>query len=1049
MKIVTNTEHHESGQAETCSGRHFFLVLIISSFILLFYVNNTHAQIIEDFKIPSQKIKNFPKNTVFTAFINDRGVLWYSDEMGLHCYDGNVVKNYVDKSGDLIDYFINMYEYSIDTIFVYSHMNLWTFTKGEFEKLNFNLRVNKFLRSKAGILYLATSEGLYQYANSKFSLISAVAKNNISDLVENKSGQIYFYADSSINMLDKNKSTLLIKTSSSGGKLAIDKNDILYYTDTCINIYKNGSRRRIYSNEDNLTTFYTTKEKTVFFNSSNIIHKIIRDSIVIDYAVIKDDHVKSFLFDKNNELWIFGTGFNFVQAKHFYSGKVSGCDYLSYFEKHSDSHKYLYYNDDPKNTSKQITLEVNNKYNYLLETVDTLIKNPGYWFSATTWDLLIISANEFYRVLGPKGYEYYNGKKVSRVTLPNSPFCRRIMQSPFDHEIWIETSDGIANISGNKYKYYAISDESRITSMSFDPLNKNWIWVGLANGSFGYFDILNKKYVVIDGGLIGNTKKSNHPISNILFDLKNNVWIFSKGNGVYIFSRNDVNKKNLKPTLWSTLNYSDDTYRFDNRGNLWGIVSDGILVYKAGISQVPENPSYYRLIDPTNEIGYIANFRNFYRFPKALVKDTMTVYNEDGSVLFFALDKLFPEVSLKNPISISTIYINHEAKDLDSSKYKQYSALSGSITQFKYFENNVGFDFGTLNAVKYNLVYRYKLNGLDTNWHEVKENSVYFNNLAPGKYSLNLEYSFDKFKWSDSTVYSFVIAPPWWATLWFRTFAVLIIMAAVLLYIRHRTLSINERNIQLQKQVSERTEDLKKTIADLKNSNNKNEMLISVLAHDVKSPMRFLSDVSTNLYNSWDNIEDERKRALGLEIKKSTKSIYIFLSEFLTWIKLNIEKGVSRNIETVDILSLLKRVKKYHEETGNISNNIIEIDLANDVRVKTNKNYLEIIIRNLVDNACKYTAYGKIYLSAYPVNSGIVISCRDTGKGMSSDLINLLMFEDSGEENKTQDELDSYKLGYRFIKDMIKEIDAQIEIVSEVKVGTEVKIILNNSNLSV
>jgi K+-sensing histidine kinase KdpD len=241
--------------------------------------------------------------------------------------------------------------------------------------------------------------------------------------------------------------------------------------------------------------------------------------------------------------------------------------------------------------------------------------------------------------------------------------------------------------------------------------------------------------------------------------------------------------------------------------------------------------------------------------------------------------------------------------------------------------------------------------------------------------------------------------------------------------------------------VDERTKSLKKTNDELESSNKQNEMLISVMAHDVKSPLRFLADVSDNLYNNWDKIAEDRKKSYGLEIKKSTKTLAVFMNDFLLWIKLKRE-NVLVNKENVNVLSLLNKVATYHQESGNCGTNVLEVKAGSEIQVKTNQKYLEIILSNLLDNACKYTKNGNICLAAFTNENVVEISCKDTGKGMSKEKIDRLLF---GEDMDELDRKDSFKLGYRFIQDMIKLIGAKLEIISEVNEGTEVKVILINS----
>jgi signal transduction histidine kinase len=67
--------------------------------------------------------------------------------------------------------------------------------------------------------------------------------------------------------------------------------------------------------------------------------------------------------------------------------------------------------------------------------------------------------------------------------------------------------------------------------------------------------------------------------------------------------------------------------------------------------------------------------------------------------------------------------------------------------------------------------YRYMLEGLDSDWHEVgsEERLVSYNNLPAGTYEFRAQGATSSGPWSEPGVaLQIEILPPWWGTLWFR-----------------------------------------------------------------------------------------------------------------------------------------------------------------------------------------------------------------------------------------------------------------------------------------
>jgi signal transduction histidine kinase/ligand-binding sensor domain-containing protein len=84
------------------------------------------------------------------------------------------------------------------------------------------------------------------------------------------------------------------------------------------------------------------------------------------------------------------------------------------------------------------------------------------------------------------------------------------------------------------------------------------------------------------------------------------------------------------------------------------------------------------------------------------------------------------------------------------------------------------------------LRFRYRLDGLDSDWHDAGHaRMAQFNSLAPGDYVFRVQASDESGAWRDEgAALAFAVAPAWFQTAWFRTFAVL--LAGTLLWALHR-----------------------------------------------------------------------------------------------------------------------------------------------------------------------------------------------------------------------------------------------------------------------
>ena len=85
--------------------------------------------------------------------------------------------------------------------------------------------------------------------------------------------------------------------------------------------------------------------------------------------------------------------------------------------------------------------------------------------------------------------------------------------------------------------------------------------------------------------------------------------------------------------------------------------------------------------------------------------------------------------------------------------------------------------------------YRYRLDGLDRQWHEVGSNqrSVTYTTLPTGTYTFRAQGATSRGAWSEPGLkLTIEILPPWWATWWFRTLCLAVLTALLAGFYRWR-----------------------------------------------------------------------------------------------------------------------------------------------------------------------------------------------------------------------------------------------------------------------
>lgn len=220
----------------------------------------------------------------------------------------------------------------------------------------------------------------------------------------------------------------------------------------------------------------------------------------------------------------------------------------------------------------------------------------------------------------------------------------------------------------------------------------------------------------------------------------------------------------------------------------------------------------------------------------------------------------------------------------------------------------------------------------------------------------------------------------------------------------------------------------------LMQSSNLREKLISLVIHDLRSPLRFLSLLASDLLDNQSNYSPEEVKERIYWIKKGTQDIYNFSEDFLLWVT---SQRDNFNISRRQILlrPLLQEIYDFFLEQVQQKGNSLSYAADESLTTWSDPHILITIIRNLVDNANKYTDGGQIVLRAYEEGAELCISVSDTGKGMSPKQTAYFM------QHVSLDHVQSgSQLGHKFVYDLTQRLNGRVSIESKEGRGTTVSL---------
>lgn len=218
----------------------------------------------------------------------------------------------------------------------------------------------------------------------------------------------------------------------------------------------------------------------------------------------------------------------------------------------------------------------------------------------------------------------------------------------------------------------------------------------------------------------------------------------------------------------------------------------------------------------------------------------------------------------------------------------------------------------------------------------------------------------------------------------------------------------------------------------LKESNSVRERLLSVVSHDLKTPLTSLQ----TLLDYWDKklLSEEELTDLLPRISKQTETVNLLLENLLEWAKTQMEYSQLQFTE-VNLRGLVEESIKLAGISAEGKRLRILNDIPEDLVIYTDKDRLNFIVRNLVSNALKFTkAEGLIKLTFDPVGKG-KIQIADNGVGMSQARVESLFSRKMGASKGTEGEKGS-GVGLLLCKEFAESIGASLEVTSKLNEGS-------------
>ncbi len=555
-------------------------------------------------------------------------------------------------------------------------------------------------------------------------------------------------------------------------------------------------------------------------------------------------------------------------------------------------------------------------------------------------------------------------------------------------------NDKFARFTATRHKTFFNNATNGIQAITFTSDSLMWIATN-QNGLYKY-NIQKDQLSHYLNNPQDNSSISGNMVRAIYKDYEENIWITTKSEGLNKYDSNNdkfIRMQNLYPSMPNTV-YS---MLQDTKGNFWMGSHEGLMKFDL------QNNNFIVYYESD---GLKSNI--FEINAKCKTSEGLMIFGGSNGINFFDPEEVSrTEYFGKLIISSIKIYDKIIAEDIsDYGEYKiSYKDKFFSI-EFAYTEYNDPTQIS----------YKYILENFDNDWIESgNRNYASYTSLPPGEYLFKVLATNSKKIWMDVPLkIKITITSPFWRKpVFIITSIVFLVLLAIVIYIlRIRFIRRNEirlkqlvemqtedlmkanieletHRLHLEKLVKERTKDLEEARKKAENSDKLKSVFLANMSHEIRTPLNAIIGLSNMLITQ--DVNDEESDDLKDLIESNGDALLQLINDIIDISKIEADQ-IKIFKEAFSINECITNITEIYQKQVDLYKNQINVKVLVDIparerKIITDKIRIEQILKNLINNAIKFTKEGSITVG-YTIEKNknkqefIRFFVKDTGIGI-------------------------------------------------------------------
>jgi ligand-binding sensor domain-containing protein len=744
--------------------------------------------------------EGLPSSTVYQAFQDSKGYVWFCTEAGITRFDGTYIENFTMDDGLADNEIFGLFEDSKGRIWTRSYNGKYAYFQNGyiyneydfpfFEEMELGAWVTEIFEDSDGNVYFAASNRGFVVLTADNQVIKKYGtglQKQVDDFFKKEKNDTPF--DGNIKVIgfrEVAKNNISIITSHAEYSFNPETRKI-----TLQKFYSNQVSQIHYFNKDQILATHSKHSSEIFLYKNNDFEPYY------DGSELSHGNLLPLDVNEKGQLLLGTLGNGLYEIDDFFENPKVGTQYLankavSYFLEDTEGNFWFSTLGDgvfmlPKNSVLTYTTNENLASNDLYSVTGD--DNGRIYVGNNNGQINVLETDGSISLLefGKKNARGYNritsilvdeeksvwassdmGLKVWGKNITTNIKNLKALKKDQQCNVFISTSNGVYKIAktGGTSEIW----DKRATAVY--PNKDSTAWIGSNQGLYFY-----------DGKEVIAQKSKSKLFESRVSDLEktsNGILCICSGNGLILKKGDTI--KHLTARNGLVGNLCRDLFIEKEDNTIWMAANTGISHFKIN----PEDLSLDFIVNYSESDNLASNDI------RAIYADNDRVWMATSDGLSYFDEKPKKMTSVPPPIYITNIKI----WERDTSIHPVYN--------LPYNEDNIrigytGISFRSGNRISY----EYRMEGIDKDWVTSYVPEAQYPDLRPGVYTFKVRaVNIDGMSSETPATVKFIIRSPWWATWWFRLISVLVIGGIVYFVFNYASENKKQKE-QLRRQIVE------------------------------------------------------------------------------------------------------------------------------------------------------------------------------------------------------------------------------------------------------